>query len=134
MYKCSRNIADNVEVEAEPGESGAARHSTGRARTAPRKTRRRTDNKGPLSRPFRRARRVRGKARELWRGGPLRSQRHAPPRSSFSFETDQGPYVGICSVVARATREMGAALRQVGARGAVSVHPHVLILFAIAFT
>ena len=37
-------------------------------------------------------------------------------------------------VVARATREMGAALRQVGARGAVSVHPHVLILFAIAFT
>ena len=44
------------------------------------------------------------------------------------------PNVGICSVVARATREMGAALRQVGARGAVSVHPHVLILFAIAFT
>ena len=46
----------------------------------------------------------------------------------------RGPYVGVCSVVARATREMGAALRQVGARGAVSVHPHVLILFAIAFT
>ena len=69
---------------------------------------------------------------KLWNSSPRLIW--VQPPNKFVGKTDQGPYVGICSVVARATREMGAALRQVGARGAVSVHPHVLILFAIAFT